>query len=44
VFCAQVVEADAEAAITPLNTVNFENHAHQEQLKGVFLKLDKTLN
>jgi hemerythrin superfamily protein len=33
--CAQVVGADIEAAITPLNTVNFENRAHQEQLKGV---------
>ncbi len=33
--CAQVVGADVEAAITPLNTVNFENRAHQEQLKGV---------
>jgi hemerythrin superfamily protein len=32
---AQVVGADVEAAITPLNTVNFENRAHQEQLKGV---------
>ncbi|MEG3870161.1 hemerythrin domain-containing protein [Microcoleus sp. Z1_B5] len=32
---AQVVGADIEAAITPLNTVNFENRAHQEQLKAV---------
>jgi hemerythrin superfamily protein len=32
---AQVVGADVEAAITPLNTLNFENRAHQEQLKGV---------
>ena len=32
---AQVVGADIEVAITPLNTVNFENRAHQEQLKGV---------
>ncbi len=32
---AQVVGADIDAAITPLNTVNFENRAHQEQLKGV---------
>jgi hemerythrin superfamily protein len=32
---AQVVGADVDAAITPLNTVNFENRAHQEQLKGV---------
>ena len=32
---AQKVGADVEAAITPLNTLNFENRAHQEQLKGV---------
>lgn len=32
---AQVVGADVEAAITPLNAVNFENRAHQEQLKGI---------
>ena len=32
---AQVVGADIQAAITPLNTVNFENRAHQEQLKGI---------
>ncbi|MFE1743710.1 hemerythrin domain-containing protein [Coleofasciculus sp. H7-2] len=32
---AQVVGADVEAAITPLNTINFENRAHQEQLKGM---------
>jgi hemerythrin superfamily protein len=31
----QVVGADIEAAITPLNTVNVENRAHQEQLKGI---------
>jgi hemerythrin superfamily protein len=31
----QLVGADVEAAIAPLNTVNFENRAHQEQLKGV---------
>jgi hemerythrin superfamily protein len=31
----QVVGADIEAAIAPLNTVNFENRAHQEQLKGI---------
>jgi hemerythrin superfamily protein len=31
----QVVGADIEAAITPLNTVNFENRSHQEQLKGI---------
>jgi hemerythrin superfamily protein len=33
--CAQVVGADIEVAIGPLNTINFENRAHQEQLKGV---------
>jgi hemerythrin superfamily protein len=33
--CAQVVGADVMAAISPLNTVNFENRAHQEQLKGI---------
>ena len=32
---AQVVGADIEAAIAPLNAVNFENRAHQEQLKGI---------
>jgi hemerythrin superfamily protein len=32
---AQVVGADVEVAITPLNTVNFEGRAHQEQLKGM---------
>lgn len=32
---AQKVGADVMAAISPLNTVNFENRAHQEQLKGV---------
>lgn len=31
----QLVGADVEAAIAPLNTVNFENRAHQEQLKGI---------
>lgn len=31
----QTVGADIEVAITPLNTVNFENRAHQEQLKGM---------
>lgn len=36
---AQVVGADVDAAITPLNTVNFENRAHQEQLKGILEKL-----
>jgi hypothetical protein len=29
---AQVVGADIEAAIAPLNAINFENRAHQEQL------------
>ncbi len=32
---AQKVGADVLLAITPLNTINFENRAHQEQLKGV---------
>ncbi|MBE9198693.1 MULTISPECIES: hemerythrin domain-containing protein [unclassified Nodularia (in: cyanobacteria)] len=32
---AQKVGADVMAAISPLNTVNFENRAHQEQLKGI---------
>ncbi|MBD2257076.1 hemerythrin domain-containing protein [Pseudanabaena sp. FACHB-2040] len=32
---AQRVGADVEAAITPLHTINFENRAHQEQLKGM---------
>ncbi|HLP90543.1 MAG TPA: hemerythrin domain-containing protein [Nostocaceae cyanobacterium] len=32
---AQKVGADVMAAIGPLNTVNFENRAHQEQLKGI---------
>lgn len=32
---AQVVGADVKEALAPLNTVNFENRAHQEQLKGV---------
>lgn len=36
---AQQVGADVEAAIGPLNTVNFENRAHQEQLKGVLESL-----
>ncbi|MBD0267173.1 MAG: hemerythrin domain-containing protein [Cyanobacteria bacterium Co-bin8] len=31
----QTVGADIEVAIAPLNTVNFENRAHQEQLKGM---------
>ena len=33
--CAQVVGADVAAAIAPLNAVNFDNRAHQEQLKGI---------
>jgi len=32
---AQKVGADIEVAIGPLNTVNFECRAHQEQLKGM---------
>lgn len=32
---AQVVGADIAVAIAPLNTVNFENRSHQEQLKGI---------
>ncbi|MGB5961410.1 MAG: hemerythrin domain-containing protein [Coleofasciculaceae cyanobacterium] len=32
---AQVVGADVMAAIAPLNAVNFDNRAHQEQLKGI---------
>ncbi|MGL6138094.1 MAG: hemerythrin domain-containing protein [Planktothrix sp.] len=32
---AQFVGADVEASIVPLNTVNFENRAHQEKLKGI---------
>ncbi|AFZ30790.1 hemerythrin HHE cation binding domain protein [Gloeocapsa sp. PCC 7428] len=32
---AQVVGEDLMEAIGPLNQVNFENRAHQEQLKGV---------
>ncbi|MGB3508634.1 MAG: hemerythrin domain-containing protein [Microcoleaceae cyanobacterium] len=32
---AQVVGADVLEAIAPLNTVNFENRAHQEQLKSM---------
>ncbi|KAB8334210.1 DNA nickase [Scytonema tolypothrichoides VB-61278] len=32
---AQKVGADVLLAIGPLNTINFENRAHQEQLKGV---------
>ncbi|HEY9862178.1 MAG TPA: hemerythrin domain-containing protein [Candidatus Obscuribacterales bacterium] len=32
---AQIVGTDVEVAISPLNTINFENRAHQEQLKGI---------
>jgi len=32
---AQVVGADVESAVKPLNIVNFENRAHQEQMKGI---------
>lgn len=32
---AQKVGADILLAFAPLNTINFENRAHQEQLKGV---------
>ena len=32
---AQKVGADIEVAIGPLNTLNFEGRAHQEQLKGI---------
>ncbi|MEH2291284.1 hemerythrin HHE cation-binding protein [Nostoc sp.] len=32
---AQVVGDDVKEAIGPLNQVNFQNRAHQEQLKGV---------
>ena len=32
---AEKVGADVMLAIGPLNTVNFENRAHQEQLKGI---------
>ncbi|BAZ31536.1 Hemerythrin HHE cation binding region [Cylindrospermum sp. NIES-4074] len=32
---AQKIGADVMAAIGPLNTINFENRAHQEQLKGI---------
>ena len=31
----QKVGADVMAAIAPLNTINFENRAHQDQLKGI---------
>jgi hemerythrin superfamily protein len=36
---AQVVGADVQAALAPINAVNFENRAHQEQLKGILESL-----
>lgn len=36
---AQKVGADIEVAIAPLNTVNVEGRAHQEQLKGMLEKV-----
>jgi hypothetical protein len=42
---AQVVGADIEAAITPLNTVNFENRAHGARPDGCFqLRSSKQAN
>lgn len=35
----QVVGADIAIAIAPLNTVNFENRGHEEQLKGIMESL-----
>ncbi|MEC4894712.1 MAG: hemerythrin domain-containing protein [Oscillatoria sp. PMC 1051.18] len=32
---AQVSEPDVMQALSPLNTINFDNRAHQEQLKGI---------
>ncbi|NMF60187.1 hemerythrin domain-containing protein [Pseudanabaena yagii] len=32
---AQIVGADIAIAISPLNTVNYDNRSHQEQLKGI---------
>jgi hemerythrin superfamily protein len=32
---AQIVGTDIAIAIAPLNTVNFDNRTHQEQLKGI---------
>ncbi|MBD1909396.1 MULTISPECIES: hemerythrin domain-containing protein [unclassified Leptolyngbya] len=32
---AQIIGADVAMAIAPLHTINFENRAHQEQLKGI---------
>jgi len=32
---AQIAGADVEEALAPLNSVNFENRAHQERLKGM---------
>jgi hypothetical protein len=39
---AQIVGADVEAAIAPLHTINFENRAHQEQLKGIARNIRRT--
>jgi hemerythrin superfamily protein len=36
---AQVVGADIAVAIAPLNAVNFENRAHEEQLRGMMESL-----
>jgi len=36
---SQQVGADVQAAIAPLNTINFENRAHQEQLKALTEKI-----
>ena len=36
---AQVVGADVAIVIAPLNAVNFENRAHEEQLKGMMESL-----
>lgn len=36
---AQIVGTDVQEALAPLNTVNFENRAHQEQLKGILESL-----
>ncbi len=37
---AQVIGSDISQAINPLNTVNFENRSHQEQLQGMLEVLD----
>lgn len=36
---AQVIGADVQAAISPINTVNFENRGHQEQFKVLLERL-----